>query len=274
MTARRAPPPSRATVTCGAGAGGCSRGPTTAATPGWRSTRSCSRASCARRAAIPGATRSISVGETIPGAKPRLAASSARRTSVPAGSARIRLSPSLVDCTLVAAKASSPIAISAIGSATGREEAIRDTTRRQRAVWCSRASSPVRRTAVIGRVSRSGMRRSAQCGEAPFPFPPVSAGGSASRTRLPNSRGPKSATSAGTSVTATARVIRVVAARPGPKARKNCRWPTTSAAVPAATISPAVRTIGATSATAPRAAGRRSSPALSRRRVADRKKIV
>ena len=37
----------------------------------------------ARARRSPGARRSTSVGETIPGAKPRLAASSARRTSCP-----------------------------------------------------------------------------------------------------------------------------------------------------------------------------------------------
>ena len=79
------------------------------------------------RPATPGARTSTSVGETIPGAKPRLAASSARRTWSPAGSARTRLSPSAVERTLRAAKTSSPMAMSAMGSATGREEATRDT---------------------------------------------------------------------------------------------------------------------------------------------------
>ena len=269
--ARRAPPPSRETITCGAGGGGCSGAPTTAATPAWRPTSVCRRASWAVRPATPGARTSTSVGETIPGAKPRLAASSARRTWSPAGSARTRLSPRAVERTLRAAKTSSPMAMRAIGSATGREEATRDSTRRQRGVWCSRASSPVRRTAVRGRVRRSGSLPRAQ---PPSRSSPSGGGGGCSRScRAPNSRGPNSATSAGTSVIETASVMSVVAARPGPKARKNCRWPTTSAAVPAATIRPAVTTIGATSATAARAAGRRSSPARSRRRVADRKKI-
>ena len=108
-------------------------------------TRSCRRASCAGRPAMPGASRSTSVGDTIPGAKPRLAASSARRTSLPAGSARTRLSPSLVEPTWVAAKVSSPMAISAIGIATGRDEATRETTRRQRG---SGAHGPARRCAA------------------------------------------------------------------------------------------------------------------------------
>ena len=91
--------------------------------------------------------------------------------------------------------------------------------------------------------------------------------------RAGNSRGPNNATSAGTSVSDTASVTSVVAARPGPKARKKSSRPTVRAAVPAATMSPAVRTIGVTSATAPRAAAIRLSPAYRRRRVSERKKI-
>ena len=80
--------------------------------------------------------------------------------------------------------------------------------------------------------------------------------------------------SAGTSVIATTMLMSVVSASPGPNARKNSSFPATSAAVPAATISPAVKTIGATSTTVARAAGTRSSPRRSRPRMPDRKKIV
>jgi hypothetical protein len=80
--------------------------------------------------------------------------------------------------------------------------------------------------------------------------------------------------SAGTRVIDTTIEISVVTARPGPNARKKSSLPATSAAVPAATISPAVNTIGATSTTVARAAATRGSPWRTRRRMPDRKKIV
>ena len=156
---------------------------------------------------------------------------------VPAGSARTRLSPSAVERTLRAAKTSSPMAMRAIGSATGREEATRDSTRRQRGVWCSRASSPVRRTAVTGRVRRSG---SLPLGPAALAARRASGGGRGLLAQLPGAEQPRAEQrhERGDERDRTARVMSVVAARPGPKARKNCRWPTTSAAVPAATMRP------------------------------------
>ena len=68
---------------------------------------------------------------------------------------------------------------------------------------------------------------------------------------------------------ATATVI----ASPGPNERNSRVGATDSAAQPAATVSPATSTIGAVSATARRDATRGGSPAASRLRNADRKKI-
>ena len=139
----------------------------------------------------------------------------------------------------------------AITSATGRAEATRAITTRQRVVCASSASragapereqragerhpQPALRARVlevhrlaraldvprVGRDVRDRARR-APCGF---------------RWR-PNSRAPNSASSAGTSVAETASEISVVAASPGPNARKNPSSPTASAPVPARRSSP------------------------------------
>ncbi len=206
----------------------------------------------------------------------------------------MKLSPSFMSRTWPAPIASAPMATIAIGSATGREAATRATNIRHGAVPCSRASSGVRRIAVTGRVIRSsrpasGPRRvsgpGSLSGSAPGRGGSLSvrsgsrlacsaAAAPSSRTRLPNRRFPNSAISAGTSVIATTMLMTVVSARPGPNARKNSSLPATSAAVPAATMRPAVKTIGATSTTVPRAAATRGSPWRMRLRMPDRKKIV
>ena len=175
----------------------------------------------------------------------------------------------------------------AIASATGRAEAMRATSSRQRLVWACSASCLVRRSDISGRVraSRSALwspggpgwsartawrARSMShvsvtvCGTGP---------GIAAGLRLrPNSRAPNSASSAGTRVIETASAISVVNASPGPNARKKPSSPTASAPVPAATIKPAVNTIGAVRCVAARTASSRVSPSRRRRRDSERKK--
>ncbi len=79
--------------------------------------------------------------------------------------------------------------------------------------------------------------------------------------------------SAGTSVIATTSDTSTVSAIPGPKSRKNASRPAMRAAVPPATISPAVTTIGRYCAVASWAASTRSAPASSCSRIPCRKKI-
>ena len=69
----------------------------------------------------------------------------------------------------------------------------------------------------------------------------------------------------------TASATRIAIAIPGPKARRNPRSATASAAQAAATVIPQVRMIGVSSAVVRRAAARGSSPLASRRRKRDRK---
>ena len=72
----------------------------------------------------------------------------------------------------------------------------------------------------------------------------------------------------------TATAISAVMARPGPKARKKSSSPTTSAAVPAATISPAVSTTRAVPAVAARIAAYFESDSGQASRKAERKKTA
>ncbi len=84
---------------------------------------------------------------------------------------------------------------------------------------------------------------------------------------LRNIRPPNAPISAGISVSDTTMATSTVAASPGPKARSKPPRATRSVAVPAATISPAVKTIGDDAAVASRAACRRSAPSASRVRI-------
>lgn len=70
----------------------------------------------------------------------------------------------------------------------------------------------------------------------------------------------------------TARAIRLVIARLGPNVWKNSSRPTTSAATPPATMSPAARMTGTVRAAAARAAAVTPSPFSSSRRIADMRK--
>ena len=74
------------------------------------------------------------------------------------------------------------------------------------------------------------------------------------RPRRPNSHGPSSASSAGTSVTHTSVTTSADSASAGPNTRKNCISPASSDIAPPATSSPAISTSGAIRAVAARAA--------------------
>ena len=76
------------------------------------------------------------------------------------------------------------------------------------------------------------------------------------------------AITAGTTVADTARPVSTLSAIAGPKDRKTSSVPSISVAVPAATIRPAVTTIGPYSVAVPSAASTADSPASSRRRAA------
>ena len=86
-----------------------------------------------------------------------------------------------------------------------------------------------------------------------------------------NIRPPNTPSSAGISVSETTMDTSTVAASPGPNARSRPPRATTSAPVPAATISPAARTIGADLAVESRTACRRPAPSASRERIPARK---
>ena len=85
-----------------------------------------------------------------------------------------------------------------------------------------------------------------------------------------NSERPKMASTAGTHVTATISEITTVRARAGPNARMNFSLDTASAAVPAATVSPAVTMIGRKFAVVASAASRRLWPLRRRSRTGRR----
>ena len=134
-TARRAPPPSRETITCGAGGGGCSRGADHRGDAGWRPTRSCRRASCAPAPrdcrARGGRSRSARRSRARSRGWPRRRRGAPRS---PAGSALHEAQPELGRADVGGRRRpAAAMAMRAIGSATGREEATRDSTRRQRA---------------------------------------------------------------------------------------------------------------------------------------------
>lgn len=125
-------------------------------------------------------------------------------------------------------------------------------------------ASAVTTEAVRGRVS--AVARSAQ---------EAGGGAGAPRGALGHSAaGPRTASTAGTSVTATTSPISTVRANPGPSPRNSAERATRSAAVPAATVSPATATIGAVRAVARSTAWREGAPAASSPRRLDRKNTL
>ena len=82
------------------------------------------------------------------------------------------------------------------------------------------------------------------------------------------------AISAGPRVIDTAIVVRTVSAKPGPNALSSFALATMREAAAAATITPAARMIGATSAVASRAARTRGTPPATRARIPSRKNTV
>ena len=178
----------------------------------------------------------------MPGAKPWEAASAACRGSAPAGRPVTKSSPSRVE--------RSPLA------------AARSTTTHTTTI----ASAPARCVARCARRARS-VGRPAGAAASPACAAGAASGLAAGRSLLgQNTSRPNTASSAGTSVTETTRPMTTLSASPGPKSRKNGCRATISAAVPAATISPAVRMIGVYWAVVARAASRRLWPASRRAR--------
>ena len=242
--------------------------------PGSRRIRSSSRPSWSGAAAIPGCSRSISVGrQDARGAKPSSAAVARRwRTSLLGGSAPMKPRPSSVARSAGGQHAQQRDADDARSAAPPAAR-----TRSARSARASGWSAPtcasclVRRSAVSGRVSasrnragRPRLRRRRRAG---------------ARARSPACRC-RSGTRPlrGLAATEQARAEQRQQRRherdrdqparsaswprgPGPNARKKPSLPTTSAPVPAATISPAVSTIGAVRRVAARTA---LEPALAR----------
>ena len=203
----------------------------------------------------------------MPGTKPAAALSAACRGSLSAGSEGMNDTVRSIVRTPLAARSSATVQSVASSAAPGREASIRmrngNATERPSACAARRLAWSVPRTPE-NRVPRP-------LGALPFvgsgdPF--------VARARRPNSHGPTSANSAGTSVTHTSVTTSAESASAGPKTRKNCISPASSDAAPAATSSPAMNTSGAIRAVAARAATTRLSPSARRRRVSDMKNTV
>ena len=178
-------------------------------------------------------------GPTTPSAKPAAAALAARATGWSPGTEETKPTLSRMVVTGHAAAARAP-ADSTTSSAATPRRVINAAKRALASRRCTGSSSFV----TTSRTIRVGQ----------------------------NARPPRIASNAGHSVAATSRPTSTVSPSPGPKPRNSGEWAAISDAVPAATVSPATVTIGATSAVLSTAAACRSSPSRSRFRIPDRKK--
>lgn len=208
-------------------------GPSTLATPGWRPISLCSALSGPASEAIPGRFRMISVGDSTPGPKPSAAACHATRT----------------------------------GLSRGREVIGENDSRRSRSGRAARTSRAVIATATNAATQRRVSNRTIRPASSSCPSPPGRGG------RGQNTARPRTASSAGTSVTEISSAMSTVTARPGPKARNIVVSAATKARTPPATVAPATSTIGRYSTVVARAAVWRSSPWASPRCIPARKKI-
>ena len=224
-----------------------------------------------------GAETMTSVGDRIPGVNPAAAASVATRTGLSRGNAFTGATAARRPPSGIVASTSRATTTAAVTAAVRRSPAMRLTTR-------ARSDDHAVRDAGWGGDGGTGSGASSAdrlvdpvavpAGATERSSPASDGFGEARKRPGQNARWPRIASIAGTTVIATTRPTSTVTANPGPSSRNRPERATTRPATPAATVSPAVTTMGRYSRTAATVAAGLRPPARSLPCSPARKKML